>query len=102
MANLGHDRAMVSCDLTAIAPGEREAHEALARQLFATDAQEKRELPEGYLLRFDGGRFDDIVRFVANERRCCPFWSFGIEVTPEKGPVWLRITGPAGAKEILK
>lgn len=42
-----------------------------------------------------------VARFVANERKCCPFVSFSIEVSGD-GPVWLRMTGPAGTRECLE
>ena len=35
------------------------------------------------------------------ERKCCPFFDFGIEVARESGPVWLRLSGRRGVKDFL-
>jgi hypothetical protein len=42
-----------------------------------------------------------VARFVANERRCCPFLAIAVERAPDAGPLWLRLTGPAGTHELL-
>ena len=43
-----------------------------------------------------------VVRFVSGERLCCPFLGFTLELAPDHGPLWLRVTGPDGAKAILR
>jgi hypothetical protein len=91
-----------ACDLSAIAPDQRAAHQALAGELMREALHERLELPDGYAFRFAAERYDDITRFVANERLCCPFFAFTLEVTPEQGPLWLRITGREGAKALLE
>jgi hypothetical protein len=60
------------------------------------------ELPDGYEFEFPG---DEVtLGFVANwadgERRCCPF--FAIELDHEGGSVWMRLTGPEGAKDFIR
>jgi hypothetical protein len=42
------------------------------------------------------------MRFVSNERLCCPFLEFGITIAPANGPVWLRLTGPEGTRAFLE
>ena len=99
-----HNNGMdgLACNISALAPEQRAAHQALATQLFTEAAQETVALADGYALRFADERYDDLTAFVANERRCCPFFTFVLEVTPDQGPLWLRITGPDGAKAILQ
>jgi hypothetical protein len=87
--------------MDAIPEGERAAHAALASGLFAKLVRERRDVPGGYAFRFEADRLADLARFVANERRCCPFLSFRIELAPDEGPVWLRITGPPGTRQLL-
>ena len=58
-------------------------------------------LPDGYAYRFDADAFDDVARWVANERRCCPFLTFALELSPEGGPLWARLTGPEGTRAFL-
>ena len=92
----------LACDLSAIAPERRTAHQALTRELMSQAAQERAELPDGYAFRFAAERYDDVAAFVANERLCCPFFAFTLEATPERGPLWLRITGSDEAIALLQ
>ena len=100
--NLNENQSL-ACDLTAIPSDVREAHVITAPQLFAA-AQEVQELPNGYAVRFlnEPGRFMGIAKFIENERLCCPFFNFGLDIEPNNGPLWLRLTGGAGVKEILQ
>src|SRR5215211_6023896 len=93
----------LACDLTAIPASVREEHVVTAPQLFAL-AQEVQELPDGFAIRFENepGRFMAIANFVENERLCCPFFHFGLDVEPNSGPLWLGLTGGEGVKEILQ
>lgn len=90
------------CVPSAIPAGQRLQHFALARQLFTRRALERRDLPDGYEIRFAQDDFEAVTRFVANERLCCPFLQFEIRAEPEAGSVWLRMTGPAGTREVLE
>jgi len=101
MNTTSHETPTLACDLTAIPADVREEHVSTAPQLFAT-AQEVRELSSGYAIRFpnEPGKFMAIAKFIENERLCCPFFNFGLEV--ERGQLWLRLTGGEGVKEILQ
>jgi hypothetical protein len=87
-----------ACDMTAIPAREREAHRALTRRLMTAALVELRGLPEGLGFRFPAEEYETVVAFVQWERLCCPFLSFTLEVAPEQGPIWLRLTGPLGVK----
>ncbi|MEP6896842.1 MAG: hypothetical protein ABI986_14655 [Chloroflexota bacterium] len=93
----------LACDLTAIPASEREEHIVTAPQLIQT-AQEVRELPDGYALRFlnEPGKFLALAKYIENERLCCPFFNFGLDLEPNGGALWLRLTGAEGVKELLK
>jgi hypothetical protein len=56
---------------------------------------------DGYSYRFDASAFELIASFVKNERKCCPFLNFAIEVGTSDAPIWLRITGPEGTRDFL-
>jgi hypothetical protein len=86
----------------AIPENERAAHFALAAELFRTQTQERRDVPNGYAFRFTPDILEPLVRFVSKERRCCPFLTFTITVTGNSGPVWLEIAGPEGTREFLQ
>lgn len=61
-----------------------------------------RELPDGFAFRFEAQHYASITDFIANERRCCPFFAFGLDVAPSEGPIWLRVTGSGTAKDIIR
>ncbi len=93
----------LACDLTAIPSSVREEHVVTAPQLFQT-AQEVRELSNGYAFRFlnEPGKFMAIANYIENERLCCPFFNFELEVKLNGGALWLRLTGNQGVKELLR
>ncbi len=92
----------LACDLSAIEPRQREAHQALAERLFTETVEAREEITAGYAFRFPAEHYADVAAFIANERRCCPFFTFTLEVTADQGPIWLRITGDDGAKAIIQ
>jgi hypothetical protein len=92
----------IACDLTAIPAEVREAHELLAKQLFDVSAPERQELVDGYAFKFRADQYSQLSAFIANERLCCPFFRFTLEVTPAQGPLWLRLTGGDGVKEFIQ
>ena len=92
----------IACDLTALEPGMRSTHLEAARQLLHGDAAEVTELPDGYAFRYRADQYERVAQFIANERLCCPFFTFVLEVTPAQGPLWLRVTGSEGVKDFLQ
>ena len=97
----GEPETPLACVPGAIPAAQRPEHFALTAHLFGSLAREKREIPNGYAFRFDPDDLEEIARFVANERTCCPFLAFTIEVSENEGPVWLRISGPEGSRALL-
>ena len=90
------------CISDAIAPGERAAHFELGRRVFAELAEERIDLPSGIAVRLAGDHFPQVARFVANERKCCPFLHIELDIAPGGGPMWLRFTGPEGTREVIE
>ena len=101
--NTNVENQSLACDLTAIPSSAREEHVVTAPQLFQT-AQEVQELSNGYAFRFlnEPGKFMAIANYIENERLCCPFFNFELEVKPDGGALWLRLTGNQGVKELLR
>lgn len=90
----------LACVPGAIPQSERAAHfERLAQ--IASRSRGKRAVPDGYVYHFDADDFDDLARWIRNERRCCPFLRFAVELEPDGGPIRLRLTGPTGTREFL-
>jgi hypothetical protein len=65
-------------------------------------AIERADLADGYGFRFAADKLVELVQFIDNERKCCPFMSFELVIAPESGPVWLRMTGPEGTLQVLQ
>ncbi|MAS36773.1 MAG: hypothetical protein CL610_22400 [Anaerolineaceae bacterium] len=89
------------CDLTAIPTEARAAHAAASDALFGA-VLEKQELEHGYAFRLpaDSTVLAQAATFIANERLCCPFFRFQLDVQPG-GMCWLTLTGPDGVKDLL-
>jgi hypothetical protein len=102
IATPAHQDIPLACNLTAIPAAEREAHERLAKQLFFETAPERQELADGYAFQFRADQYALLTAFIANERLCCPFFRFILEVTPAQGPIWLRLTGEGGVGEFIR
>lgn len=104
-AGAGEDEpaAPVACDLGALEEAERREHVALAQALFA-DVAAVTETPRGYAFRVPGGAdaLQRAARFVAGERRCCPFLRFAVIAEPAGGPVWLELGGPAPVRRYVR
>ena len=91
----------IACTLTTAELRDREA--ALLAQ-FRAAVIETEELQEGYAFRLLGhARFIELVaQLMVAERECCPFLTFEVAALPNNGPVSVRVTGPAGAKEFVR
>jgi len=91
-----------ACDMTAIAPERRGAHIATIEKLFGS-VRSIRELPDGYA--FEISNETDILlsagEFIVNERLCCAFFDFSLEIEREGGSVWLSLTGRDGVKPFI-
>jgi len=97
----GSDDMPIACCLTSAELREREAT-LLAQFRSAVIGTE--ELRDGYAFRVpgDGKWIELLAELIVAERECCPFLAFEVAALPNMGPVIVRVTGPAGAKDFLK
>jgi hypothetical protein len=58
-------------------------------------------LTDGYAITFRADALVSIAQFVANERLCCPFLRFALELEPAGDTLLLRMTGPTGTRDVL-
>lgn len=91
----------IACNLNDAEFRERRA--GLLRT-FKQAVLETRELDDGYAYRFpsDTNWISELAQLIAFERECCPFLRFNLRVEPANGPLWLELSGPAGAKDFLQ
>ena len=66
--------------------------------------QKMLELEDGYAFQFPGESewIQRVVTFIAEERACCPFFTFELQYEPNLGPIWLRLRGRAEIKAVLR
>ena len=95
------DKTPIACSLTTAELRDREAR--LLTQFNALIV-ETEELQDGYTFRLpgDGQWIGLVAELMVAERECCPFLTFELAALPNKGPVTVRVTGPAGTKEFLR
>jgi hypothetical protein len=94
----------VACDPSAFSSSDTFAmHMAEGRRLLALSL-ERIELSDGWAFRLanDDETLLACARWIVEERRCCPFFTFAIQSEPGTDGLTIRITGPAGAKEVLR
>ena len=94
---------VIACSTSVFSPAQRERWNQL-RIRWREGIREIRELPDGYAFRLelDGPTLPEIAEWIALERLCCPFLAFALELEPAGGPAWLRLTGRAGVKDVLR
>ena len=97
------EHPVFACDLTAIPPDERPRHGEVVSRLFAA-VGEVLDLPAGFAFRLpaEPAMLRLAAEFVARECRCCPFFGFVLELAPAGRALWLRVEGPAGAKDFAR
>jgi len=95
---------IIACDPNALAPDQQEYWvKEIVPKLYSA-VQEIQELPNGWAWRLPST--PEILLLVAEdlnmERLCCPFVHYTLEIEPNQGPFWLRMTGSEGVKGFLR
>ena len=90
----------LACRLIGKELTERKA--AIAAELL-NHAESITELPAGHELRFAGTDewVERVFEFVRLERQCCPFIRFEVGLSPNEGPVTLRLLGNPEVKRFI-
>ena len=94
---------VLACDISAIPQEYRPVHQSSIERIFSS-AQEMQELPTGYAWRLpnETDLLPTIAAFLQYERLCCPFFHFTLEIEPNHGAIWLKITGSSGVKAFIE
>lgn len=88
----------VVCTLTPATIATRKA--GLLRGL-VRQAEGREDTADGMRLRLPSDALSAVVAAVDAERQCCRFLRFQVTVEPDRGPIWLLLTGPPGTREFL-
>ena len=84
-------------------PARARRLEEIERSLIG-EATEITPLADGYALVFDptDERLVTLAAFIAEERHCCPFFHFTLDVQPESELVTLALRGGEGVKAFVE
>ena len=91
------------CNMDVFTPAQREAHIQNTIELIQA-VQSVQEVENGYEFKFpnETGFISQITEFISNERLCCPFLKFTLNIVSNREPVSLALTGPIGTQEFLQ
>jgi DNA-binding transcriptional MerR regulator len=94
--------AIIACNPNAIPADMREQWVETGKYVYAA-VQEVQEMPDGYGFRLppDSAMLLKVAEYITKERLCCTFIRFAVEIEPNDGPLWLRLTGGEGVKEYI-
>lgn len=96
------NEVIIACNPNAIPADMREQWVEAGKQVYAA-VQEVQHMLDGYGFRLptNSAMLLKVAEYIANERLCCPFIHFTVEIEPNEGPLWLRLRGDAGVKEYM-
>jgi len=91
------------CNLKAFTVEERARHAMESHRLKEARVEVK-EIADGYAFRFDGEKISiaELGQWVAEERKCCPFFEMEIVAERDGGALWLRLRGSEGVKAFIR
>jgi len=91
------------CDMNVFSPAQRESHIRATTQLVQA-IQQIKEVEHGYEFTFpnEAELIVGIAEFIANERLCCPFLTFTLNIPASSETLSLALTGPIGTREFLQ
>ncbi|MEP7285413.1 MAG: hypothetical protein ABI947_06565 [Chloroflexota bacterium] len=97
------DEVVIACNPNAIPAEMRNQWVENGKQVYAA-VLEVQETPDGYQFRLpsDSSMLLKIANYISNERLCCAFLHFTLEITPNSGPFWLRLAGGEGVKAYMR
>ncbi len=93
---------IIACNPGAIHPDHRDSHATTAREIFSQSSiLEVKETANGYAFRFSAETpmLYKVIDFIANERLCCPFFTFTLTIGDE---FWLELSGSEEAKTLIQ
>ena len=102
MSNQTEKRPVIACNPGAMDPAHRDSHVSITRSIFNRETVlEIRELANGYAFRLppDTPMLYKTVEWIANERLCCPFFTFTLVVGEQ---LWLELTGAPEVRQIIQ
>lgn len=91
------------CNMGVFTTAQREAHIQTTTELIQSVLCVQ-EVENGYEFSFpnESNFLPKVAEFISNERLCCPFLKFTLNVFSKTEPITLTLTGPIGTQEFLR
>ena len=91
------------CNMDVFTPEQRDSHIRTTTELIDS-LQHVQGVDNGYELWFPNKTqfIAQIAEFISNERLCCTFLKFTLQVASAQEPISITLTGPAGTQEFLR
>ncbi len=101
--NTVKNEVTIACNPNAIPTAMREQWVKTGKEVYAA-VEEVQDMPDGYRFRLppNSAMLLKVAEYITHERLCCAFIRFTVEIEPNSGPLWLRLTGGEGAKEYMR
>ena len=98
-----NDDSPLVCNMGVFTPAQRDSHIENTTQLMQA-VQSIQEVENGYQFTFPSETelITKVAEFIANERLCCPFLEFTLNVNANSEPISLSLAGPTGTQEFLR
>jgi len=95
--------ASLACNMGVFTPAQHVSHIQTTTELIQV-VRSVQEVENGYEFVFPNETelILKIAEFISNERLCCPFLKFSLNVVSSSDPVSLLLTGPLGTQEFLR
>ena len=95
--------SLLVCNMRVFTPPQLESHIQTTKQLIQA-VQAVQEVVNGYAFTLPNETeiISRISEFISNERLCCPFLKFTLNVLSSSEPISLALTGPIGTREFLR
>ena len=94
---------VIACNPNAVPIDRREQWIENGKQVYAA-VLEVQEISDGYGFRVptDSAMLLKVAEYIPNERLCCLFLHFTVEIESNGGSIWLRLAGGEGVKTYMR
>lgn len=93
-----------ACNLNAMTKEQRKRQSRFLTPALHSHRLAAKEVADGYEFQFpsDAHTLQLVAEWIGNERLCCPFFTFEIQLKTGAEPMVLYISGPEGVKEFIR
>lgn len=103
MSTSNSDEVIIACNPNAVPAEQRDQWVKTGMEVYQS-VEEVQELANGFRFRLppNSEMLLKVAEYISNERLCCAFLHFTVEIEPNRGPFWLQLSGGDGVKEYVR